>query len=115
MLEKILEEYDEEFFRKLEPVLEEIRTKSKALANNLLDCIIKLKNSERYIKAQKNKKAAIQDSELEGEEFEIFRKYVRLLRSCTIMCGHECSGRFKILFWDFFAGKRLELAVNAKI
>jgi hypothetical protein len=47
---------------------------------------------------------------LKDQEFEIFRKYVRLLRSCTIICDQETSGKFKTLFWDFFAGARLVIA-----
>jgi hypothetical protein len=44
----------------------------------------------------------------------IFRKYVRLLRSCTIMCGHELSLEIKSLFLDFFSGTRLKLAQELK-
>lgn len=57
---------------------------------------------------------AIKESELSGEEFEVFRKYVRLLRSCTIMCGQDCSLNFKKIFIDFFAGDRLKLAKALK-
>jgi len=111
-LNKKLEVYDLDFYCRLEPVLQKISLKSKALASNLKDCIEKLKASDRYLKAQNQEKVGIKESELEGEEFETFRKYVRLLRSCTIMCGQESSKEFKELFLEFFSGKRLELAKN---
>ncbi|MDD9898105.1 MAG: hypothetical protein OXU45_03800 [Candidatus Melainabacteria bacterium] len=112
-LNQILEEYDQEFFGKLEPVLDEIRAQSKGLASNLKDCIIQLAKSDRYQRAADGKTVAIKEKELTGEEFEIFRKYVRLLRSCTIICSQGCSGRFKELFLDFFSGTRLEIALKA--
>lgn len=84
--------------------------KSKALASNLKECFIKFQNSNRYLDAYLGKKVAMKESELDGDDFETFRKYVRLLRSCTIMCGQELSGKYKKLFIDFYAGKRLELA-----
>lgn len=91
-------------------MLEEIRCQSKALASNLKECITRLQNSDRYQRAARGETIACKDSDLEGEEFEIFRKYVRLLRSCTIICGQNCSRDFKVLFLDFFSGSRLELA-----
>lgn len=108
--QKLLTNYDQEFFTKLEPVLAEISTKSKGLASNLKDCIIKLQNSDRYERAAHGEIVTIAEKDLSGEEFEIFRKYVRLLRSCTIVCGQDCSRRFKELFLDFFSGTRLEIA-----
>jgi hypothetical protein len=105
-----LSEYDSNFFENLGPVLEKISKKSKALSSNLKDCIIKLQNSDRYLRAYRQEKIPIKESELEGEEFEIFRKYVRLLRSCTIMCGQDCSNEYKKLFIEFFSGTRLKLA-----
>lgn len=105
-----LETYDEEFFSSLDLVLAKISEKSQALASNLKDCIVQLKDSDRYLRAYEGKPVAIKEAELEATEFDIFRKYVRLLRSCTIMCGQEVSGEFKPLFLDFFAGKRLDLA-----
>lgn len=104
--------YDKNFYENLQIVLDEISLKSKALASNLKECIDRLRDSDRYLKAYMGQAVPTKDSDLEGEEFEIFRKYVRLLRSCTIMCGQETSKRFKDLFMDFFAGKRLELARN---
>jgi len=111
-LNKKLEFYDQDFFLRLEPVIQQIAQKSKALASNLKDCINKLKASDRYLRAYHKQKVGIKESELVGEEFEIFRKYVRLLRSCTIMCGQENSKEFKELFLEFFSGARLELATN---
>jgi hypothetical protein len=111
-LNKKLEFYDHDFFFRLEPVLQKIASKSKALASNLKDCIEKLKASDRYLRAYNKQKVGIKESELSGEEFEIFRKYVRLLRSCTIMCGQENSKDFKELFLEFFSGARLEKASN---
>jgi arginyl-tRNA--protein-N-Asp/Glu arginylyltransferase len=105
-----LRDYDSTYFENLDLVLRNISHKSKALASNLKDCIIRLKNSDRYLRAYRQEKIAVKDSELEDEEFEIFRKYVRLLRSCTIMCGHESSNEYKKLFIDFFSGTRLKLA-----
>lgn len=110
LLKQELENYDQDFYQKLEPVLEEIALKSKALASNLKDCIERLKISDRYWRAYQGENISIKEADLSGEEFEIFRKYVRLLRSCTIMCGQESSFKFKTLFMDFFAGTRLELA-----
>ncbi|MCE2928104.1 MAG: hypothetical protein LW817_00550 [Candidatus Caenarcaniphilales bacterium] len=110
MLEQELAKYDEKFFAELAPILEIIKQKSKALASNLLDCIIQLQKSDRYLKASQGFNVAIKESDLKDQEFEIFRKYVRLLRSCTIICDQETSGKFKTLFWDFFAGARLVIA-----
>lgn len=105
-----LRDYDLRFFSDLEKVLEKISLKSKALASNLKDCTVKLKESDRYLRAYLGKEVFIKESDLSGEEFEIFRKYVRLLRSCTIMCGQEVSSEYKKLFIDFFMGTRLKLA-----
>lgn len=107
--------YDNEFYAKLEPVLEEIKVKSKALASNLKECIDKLKKSDRYLRAYRGEVVATKENELTGEEFEIFRKYVRLLRSCTIMCSQDSSKKFKELFLDFFNGTRLELAKSYEL
>lgn len=108
------DKYDKEFYSKLQIVLDEIALKSKALASNLKECIERLKYSDRYLRAYLGQNPSIKEAELVGEEFDIFRKYVRLLRSCTIISGHDCSGRFKELFLDFFAGKRLEIAKTLK-
>ena len=113
-LNKKLYTYDESFFEALEPVLSLISEKSNALASNLKDCIVQLQDSDRYLKAYKGETVSNKESDLTGNEFDIFRKYVRLLRSCTIMCGHETSAQFKTLFLDFFSGKRLELAKSLK-
>lgn len=110
ILNQALEKYDQDFYQELEPVLEEIALKSKALASNLKECIDRLKASDRYLRAFRKETVAVRESDLSGEEFEIFRKYVRLLRSCTIMCGQESSHKFKTLFMDFFSGTRLKLA-----
>lgn len=104
------DQYDKIFYENLQIVLDEISLKSKALASNLKECVDRLRDSDRYLRAYMGQVVYIKDSELESEEFEIFRKYVRLLRSCTIMCGHETSKKFKDLFMDFFAGRRLQLA-----
>ena len=105
-----LQDYDSKFFESLGIVLEKMAEGSKALASNLKDCIIRLQESDRYLRAYRGEVIAIKDSDLSGDEFEIFRKYVRLLRSCTIMCGHEISNEYKKLFIDFFSGTRLKLA-----
>ncbi len=107
-----LSDYDEEFYRKLEIVLTEIAIKSKALASNLKECLDRFRLSDRYLRAAHGEAVACKESELQGEEFDIFRKYVRLLRSCTIMCGQESSKQFKELFMDFFSGTRLDLATK---
>ena len=109
-LNKALKDYDDEVYSKLEPVLEEMREKSNALASNLKRCFDKFRQTDRYLRAFKGEEVAIKEKELKEEEFMIFREYVRLLRSCTIMCGNETSKKFKELFIDFFSGKRLELA-----
>jgi hypothetical protein len=109
-LDLLLADYDQRFFTELEPVLTEIALKSKALASNLRRCLTKFRDTERYLKAYLGEPVTAKEAELEGEEFMIFREYVRLLRSCTIMCGNETSARFKKFFLEFFAGKRLELA-----
>ena len=109
-LNQKLAEYDSKFFGSLEIVLEKIAQKSKALASNLKECVIRLQNSDRHLRAAQGEEIAIKDSDLSGDEFEIFRKYVRLLRSCTIMCGHEISNEYKKLFIDFFSGTRLKLS-----
>lgn len=108
-LNKQLEKYDQEFFLRLEPVLADIAKKSQALASNLKDCVVQLQNSDRYLRAYQGESVSVKESELSGLEFDIFRKYVRLLRSCTIMCGHEVTARFKPLFLEFFLGKRIDL------
>lgn len=110
-LNSILEKrYDEHFYKNLSLVIDEISLKSKALASNLKECVDRLHDSDRYLRAFQGLPIAIKDADLEGDEFEIFRKYVRLLRSCTIMCGQETSKKFKELFLDFFSGTRLKLA-----
>ena len=109
-LNEKLNDYDTSFFVRLEPVLEQIAQKSNALASNLKDCVVQLQNSDRYLNAASGKEVFIKEKDLEGLEFDIFRKYVRLLRSCTIMCGNDLSLEFKKLFLDFFAGERLEQA-----
>lgn len=111
-LNQALYDYDLDFFTRLEPVLKKISVKSKALSSNLKDCIIRLQNSDRYLKAYQGEEISTKEAQLKGEEFDIFRKYVRLLRSCTIMCGHEASKEFKDLFFEFFSGKRLQLALQ---
>lgn len=113
-LNKQLEEYDENFFVRLEPVLIEISKKSHALASNLKDCIVQLQKSDRYLRAFQGEDVSNKESELTGLEFDIFRKYVRLLRSCTIMCGQETTSQFKPFFLEFFSGTRLELAKKIK-
>jgi hypothetical protein len=113
-LNKELNDYDEKFFLSLEPVLNNIARKSNALASNLKDCINQLQNSDRYLRAYQGKEVANKENELTGLEFDIFRKYVRLLRSCTIMCGQEYSLEFKNKFLEFFSGERLELAKKIK-
>lgn len=105
-----LKAYDENIYREVEVVLNEIGSKSKALASNLKECLERLAASDRYLRAYHGDDIATKESELKGEEFDIFRKYVRLLRSCTIMCGQESSKKFKDLFMDFFSGTRLTLA-----
>lgn len=113
-LNKKLLDYDSKFFTSLEPVLEDISKKSQALASNLKDCIVQLQKSDRYLRAYQDEFVSNKESELTGLEFDIFRKYVRLLRSCTIMCGHEITSRFKPLFLDFFSGNRLKIAKELK-
>lgn len=95
---------------RLKPVIEEMSQKSKALAANLERIILRFQASDRYLRAAKQEEVAIKEKELEGEEFLIFREYVRLLRSCTIMCGKDLSHAYRDLFIEFFAGKRLDLA-----
>mgnify|MGYP007107469026 CR=1 FL=1 len=114
-LNEKLNSYDESFFRSLEPVLTKMSEKSQALASNLKDCIVQLQNSDRYLRAYQGEKVSNKESELTGIEFDIFRKYVRLLRSCTIMCGQEVSAQYKPFFLDFFSGERLELAKKVKV
>ena len=80
------------------------------MASNLKECLERFRASDRYLRAYRGEHIAIKESELTGEEFDIFRKYVRLLRSCTIMCGQESSQNFKKIFMDFFSGTRLKLA-----
>jgi len=87
-----------------------MRLKSKALAANLERCFTKFRDSDRYLRAYKGEAVACQEKELAQDEFMIFREYVRLLRSCTIMCGIETSQQYKKLFMDFFGGRRLDLA-----
>lgn len=111
-LNKKLSDYDEKFFTSLEAVLALISQKSEALASNLKDCIVQLQKSDRYLRAYQGKEVSSKEKELTGDEFEIFRKYVRLLRSCTIMCGHEVSAQYKPLFLDFFSGQRMERTLD---
>ncbi len=84
--------------------------KSKALAANLRRCFTKFKDSDRYLRAYRGETVAVLEKELTQDEFMTFREYVRLLRSCTIMCGKELSLEYKKLFMDFFSGRRLDLA-----
>ena len=109
-LNKRLEDYDNAIYAELQLVLDEMSQKSKALASNLKECFDRIRETDRYLKAYRAEGVAIQEKDLSGEEFEIFRKYVRLLRSCTIMCGNDLSSRYKKLFIDFFMGKRVEIS-----
>ena len=104
-----LKAYDDEIYEKLEPVLEKISENSKALASNLKSCFTEIAESDRYLRAYNGEEIAIKEKDLREDEFMIFRKYVRLLRSCTIMCGGDVSDKFKKLFIDFFMGERLSL------
>ncbi len=109
-LNLFLKSYDDELYRELEPILEKIRLKSKALASNLQECFISMAATTRYLRAANGESVGMKDSDLLPEEFMPFRKYVRLLRSCTILLGNEISKEFKELYMDFTFGKRLELA-----
>jgi hypothetical protein len=109
-LNEQLADYDQETELKLAPILEKISVNSKALASNLKEGFTKLKYSDRYVRAARGEAVGIKESDYTPEEFEIFRKYVRLLRSCTIMCGGELSAQLKKLFIDYFLGQRLRLA-----
>lgn len=84
------------------------------MASNLKRCIEKFRLTDRYLRAAQGQEVALKEKELEAEEFLIFREYVRLLRSCTIMCGKELSEEYRGLFWEFFAGRRLDLAKKIK-
>lgn len=84
--------------------------KSKALAANLRRCFTKFRDSDRYLRAYRGEAVSVLEKELTQDEFMTFREYVRLLRSCTIMCGKELSLDYKKLFIDFFSGRRLDLA-----
>ncbi len=109
-LNQALAQYDKETYAKLDLVLQRIAIKSKALASNLKDCFEQFRLSDRYLRAYNGESIPILENQLIEEEFMIFRKYVRLLRSCTIMCGQELSQEFKVLFLDFFSGTRVKLA-----
>ncbi len=105
-----LKDYDDKIMAELEPILEEMAKNSKALASNLKSCFIEIAQSDRYLRAFNGEPVGIQEKDFTEEEFNIFRKYVRLLRSCTIMCGNDLSARYKKLFIDFFMGERLTKA-----
>jgi len=109
-IDKQLAVYDAEIMLELEPILLEIAKSSKALASNLKSCFTEIANTDRYLRAYRGDLVGIEEKDFTEEEFNIFRKYVRLLRSCTIMCGQDLSFRYKTLFIDFFMGKRLEIA-----
>ena len=109
-IDKKLAIYDAEIMKDLEPILLDIAKSSKALASNLKSCFTDIANTDRYLRAYKGDSVGIEEKDFTEEEFNIFRKYVRLLRSCTIMCGQDLSFRYKTLFIDFFMGKRLEIA-----
>ena len=109
-LNEKLKDYDEDFFKRLDPVLDKISEKSQALASSLKKTITNFRETDRYLKASNGENVAILEKELTEREFMIFREYVSLLRSCTIMCGHDQSEEFKNLFKEFFSGERLERA-----
>ncbi len=109
-LNLLLRDYDAKIFAELEPVLVQMRLKSNALAANLQRCFTKFRDTDRYLRAYQGEILSSSEKELTQDEFMVFREYVRLLRSCTIMCGKEVSGQYKKLFMDFFAGRRLDLA-----
>lgn len=109
-LNNLLIDYDQRIFDELEPIIEEIALNSKALAVSLKSCFVEITKTDRYLKFYRGEEVAMSDKELEGDEFMIFRKYVRLLRSCTIMCGNQLSLKYKKVFLDFFMGERLQLA-----
>ncbi len=110
-----LAEYDKKIYQHLEPVLAEMSKNSKALASNLKSCFTEIALSDRYLRAYNGEEVAIKEKDLKEDEFMIFRKYVRLLRSCTIMCGGELSDKYKKLFIDFFMGERLSLAKSFRV
>lgn len=105
-----LKDYDDKIMAELEPILEEMAKHSKALASNLRSCFTDIAQSDRYLRAFNGEPVGVQEKDFTEEEFNIFRKYVRLLRSCTIMCGNDLSARYKKLFIDFFMGERLTKA-----
>ncbi len=105
-----LQAYDDEVFAELEPVLDSIALRSKALASNLRRCFTKIRDNDRYLRAYQGEQVSCQEKNFSEAEFMIFREYVRLLRACTIACGKELSEKYKQLFMDFFNGKRLDLA-----
>lgn len=74
----------------------------------------KIRETNRYLNAYNGQAAAMKEKDLPEDEFMIFREYVRLLRSCTIMCGKDVSEKFKEIFVDFFFGTRIELAVKLR-
>lgn len=112
-LNQSLQEYDNQVMSDLKPILEEISKNSKALASNLKACFTDIAKTDRYLRACKGEFVGLEEKDFTEEEFQIFRKYVRLLRSCTIMCGNDLSARYKKIFLDYFSGRRLELAREA--
>lgn len=113
-LNQNLHDYDARIISELEPILDEISKNSKALASNLKACFTDIAKTDRYLRAYNGEAVGIQEKDFTEEEFNIFRKYVRLLRSCTIMCSNDLSAKFKKLFLDFFMGTRIELAKQLK-
>jgi len=109
-LNQNLQEYDNQVMADLEPILEDIAKQSKALASNLKACLTDIAKTDRYLRACRGEFVGMEEKDFSEEEFQIFRKYVRLLRSCTIMCGNDLSARYKRIFLDYFSGKRLKLA-----
>jgi len=115
-----LQNFDEQIDQDLVPVWQEVSKHSKALVNSLKDCFVQARKSQRFeyiyelAKTDKNlspeeitKKATEKYSE---QDFMLFRKYVRLLRACTLSAGGECSKKIKESFKRTFFTERLYLA-----
>lgn len=132
-LDLILEaSIDDEILKDLEKYLDIVKEKSRALSSSLRRCFKNAKKSFRYVEAYKigqadsskriadsGKRVADSNEDLnkyiekelkvffEENDFMHYREFVRLLRACTIDVGGDISYEIKLMYKNYFSGKRL--------
>lgn len=123
-LQEALENFDRGIAQELEAPLQEIRQKSKALANSLQRCFQAARTSQRFLAAYQRglnpdpATETLSREELlkslaqpfEEADFLPYREFVRLLRACSLHIGGRTSQQIRDCYNRTFYGERLALA-----